>query len=284
MARTLHWGLPTTPALAHLGAQVLEVKLSDDATVGGGTNCGSDDWPGYYETWGRNEDGPSATAPRVQMGLSAQVNARQNQNDIADWPCYARYFAAWSLAELPAGAQVVSATVEMRQFGNPGYGANYTVDGPQDTRYEVFEVADAWNEAGITWDNAPSPRENVAWTVVRAIPDWCNGFCNPGIPYQFDVTEIVKRAQKAGRSWASMALYKAAATITAANTSGLRARGRARRAHRLHAGGHTDMDRNGYTCPAYGKRPLPQHLLRLRLPQHLHRLHHGHQRRRLPPR
>ena len=205
---TLHWGLPDYAGTGAPGAQVLEVKLSDDATVGGGTNCGSDDWPGYYDTWGaRNEDGPSATAPRVQMGLSAQVNAGQNQNDIADWPCYARYYAAWSLAELPAGAQVVSATVEMRQFGNPGYGANYTVDGPQDTRYEVFEVADPWNEAGITWDNAPSPRENVAWTVVRPIPDWCNGFCNPGIPYQFDVTEIVKRAQAAGRSWASMALY-----------------------------------------------------------------------------
>lgn len=31
-----------------------------------------------------------------------------------------------------------------------------------------------------------------------------------GIPYTFDVTEIVKRAVEAERSWASMALYTAA--------------------------------------------------------------------------
>jgi hypothetical protein len=54
--------------------------------------------------------------------------------------------------------------------------------------------------------------ENISRTLVRPIDVTCGGksYCSPGIPYSFDVTEIVKRAQADGRTWASMALYTAA--------------------------------------------------------------------------
>lgn len=213
---TLHWGLPDYAGRNVDGAQVVEVRLSGDAMTGGGTECGSDDWPDYYPTWGsRNEDGATASGPRTNMGTAAQVNIGQAQWDVADWPCYARYYAQWGLPVLPAGAQVISATVEMSNFSNPGYGAGYEPDGTGDTTYQVWEVDQPWSELGITWDNAPDPAENISRTVVRPIDVACpvplvNATCPPGVPYQFDVTEIVRRAYAGGRGWASMLLYTAA--------------------------------------------------------------------------
>jgi hypothetical protein len=134
----------------------------------------------------------------------------QSQWDIADWPCFAKYYAAWSQASLPAGAQVVSATVEMRQFGNPGYDVGDTGD----TVIQVYEIVQPWQETAITWDNAPPPAENTSRTLVKPLPGACSPtphwYCRPGIAYFFDITEIAKRAQANGRTWASMALYTAA--------------------------------------------------------------------------
>jgi hypothetical protein len=212
----LHWGLPDYAGRNVDGAQVVTVPLSGDAMTGGGTNCGSDDYPDYFPTWGsRNEDGATADGPRTNMGTAAQVNIGQAQWDVADWPCYARYYAQWGLPVLPAGAQIISATVDMSHFGNPGYGAGYAPDGTGDTTYQVWEIAQPWSELGITWNNAPDPAENISRTVVRPIDVTCpvalvNAACVPGVPYSFDVTEIVRRAYAGGRSWASLLLYTAA--------------------------------------------------------------------------
>jgi hypothetical protein len=182
--------------------QVARVAFAGDSMLGGGTDCGPTAWPDFFPAWGNQNYG---TSPYVNV---------QMQWDIADWPCYAKYYAAWSLAELPAGARVVSATVEMRQFGNPGYGTGYEDDATKDTVMQVFEVKERWNEASITWDNAPVPTENTGRTLIKPLPGDCqptpHWYCKPGIAYLFDVTEIVKRAQADGRSWASLALYTAA--------------------------------------------------------------------------
>ena len=140
----ISFGLPAYNGRNVAGAQVLTLPLLADAPVGGNTDCGSDDYPAFFPTWGsRNEDAPTNSAPRTALGTAAQVNIAQAQWDVADWPCYSRYFAAWSLAGLPLGAQVVSATVQMRQFGNPGYGTAYAADGSKDTVVQVYEVTDA---------------------------------------------------------------------------------------------------------------------------------------------
>ena len=177
-AGNLRWGLPDYGAAADQGARVLTVPLSADSMGGGGTDCGTPDHPAYFPTWGTRN-----------WGASPYVNV-QAQWDVADWPCYSRYYAQWSLAGLPPGAQVTGATVEMRQFGNPGYGDGYADDGTKDTVIQVYEMTGDWQENVISWDNAPVLGENVSRTLVRPIDVTCDGraYCAPGIPYSFDVT------------------------------------------------------------------------------------------------
>mgnify|MGYP000940709587 CR=1 FL=1 len=219
---TLHWGLPDyrlqdyggqnyggpdyggqdTGTQDTGGAKLVEVALSGDSMLGGSTDCGTADFPDYFGTWGSRN-----------FGTADHVNV-QMQWDVADWPCYAKYYAAWLLDALPPGAEVISATVELRQFGNPGFSPGYADDGTKDTVMQVFEVDKAWDENTITWDSAPVPQENTSRTLVQPLPGDCAPtpywYCSPGIPYQFDVTEIVRRAQTQGRTWASLALYTAA--------------------------------------------------------------------------
>lgn len=222
---TLHWGLPDYAGRDAAGVQTLTLPLSADAMLGGGTDCGLDDDPNvgrsqsFFDFWGDQNLGYLG-ADLMGLGSLPYVNV-QAQWDTADWPCYAKYYAQWSLASLPPGAQVLSATVEMRQFGNPGYADGYNADGTLNTvngtgltTMQVYEVDKPWSENEIAWDNAPLPAENTSRTTVRPLPGTCGPtpfwYCNPGIPYSFDVTEIVKRAQADGRAWGSMALYTAA--------------------------------------------------------------------------
>jgi hypothetical protein len=199
---TLRWGLPLNAGQNAAKANYLTIALSGDSMLGGGTDCGKDDASDYFSSWGKRN-----------WGSSPHVNI-QMQWDIADWPCYSKYYAQWPLSDLPPNTTVISATVEMRQFGNPGYGSGYGEDATKDTVMQVYDVNTAWAENGISWDNAPVPLENTNRTLVKPLPMDCQPtpgwYCSPGIPYQFDVTEIVRRAQLSGRDWASMAIYTAA--------------------------------------------------------------------------
>jgi len=196
----LNWGLPNYSTIGATGSQIVTIPLTADAVIGGSTDCGSPDHPDYFPTWGTRN-----------WGTSTYVIA-QNQWDTADWPCYAKYYAQWSQDILPAGATIVNATIQLNHFGNPGYGTAYEADASKDTVFEVYEVTSPWTETGITWDNAPAPVENLTRTTVKPIEVTCNGqrYCDPGIPYLFDITEIVKRAYLQGRTWGSMALYTSA--------------------------------------------------------------------------
>jgi hypothetical protein len=196
-AGVLRWGLPDYAGAP--GQHVVSVPLTADAMTGGGTDCGAPAHPAYFPTWGT-----------LTWGASPYANV-QTQWDIADWPCYADYFAAWDMPPLPEGATVTGATLTMHQFGNPGYGPGYAEDGTKDTVIQVYDVATPLDELGIGWDNAPRMGENIARTVVHPIPATCPGaFCDPAIPYAFDVTEAVRRAQADGRGSVTVGLYTAA--------------------------------------------------------------------------
>ena len=197
-AGSLRWGLPDYAGRTVEGAQVVTTTLSADAMLGGGTDCGAPAWPDYFPTWGG-----------LAWPGAAQVTV-QRQWDVADWPCYARYLMAWSLPALPAGAQVVSATVTLRQFGNAGYGDGYATDGTGDTVLEVSEVRRPW-QVGATWDDAPPPAENISRATVRPIDATCppgnldsTRTCRPGVSVVLDVTAAVQRAVQDGREWASV--------------------------------------------------------------------------------
>ena len=203
-AGAVRWGLPDYAGRTVAGVQVVTTTLSANAVTGGNNDCGNIYQSTFTPAWGT-----------LSWPGAAQINI-QNQWDVADWPCYARWYAQWQLPALPAGAQVVSATMTMRHFGNPGYGPAYSADGAQDTIMQVYEVATPWQPLGLAWDNAPPVVENLSRTTVRPIDAACppaqldtSRTCRPGVPYDFDVTEAVKRAMQEGRGWASVALYTA---------------------------------------------------------------------------
>jgi hypothetical protein len=190
----LRWGWPEYNGQDVAGAQALSVPVTDSAQVGGGANCGDADYPDYFPTWGARA-----------WGRTDQVNIAQNQWDTADWPCYSRYLLQWELPQLPAGAQVVSATVTMNLFGNAGYD-NAVNNEP--TTVQVFAVDSTWDESTVTWDNAPAPLENVSRLVVPVTPPSCGDrYCNPPLPYAFDVTEIVRRGGNSAMFYTAAGQY-----------------------------------------------------------------------------
>ncbi|MBK8047667.1 MAG: DNRLRE domain-containing protein, partial [Anaerolineales bacterium] len=194
-AGSLYWGEPDYRGATIAGMQQLNLPLSGDSMLGGATDCGAPDYPNYFPTWGQRN-----------WGTSPYVNV-QAQWDAADWPCYSKYYAQWSLAGLPAGAQIVSATLEMRQFGNAGYEPGDTGA----TVFQLFEVKSAWNESTV--GQGPACNRESRARAVYQVPATCeipNFFCNPGLPVTFDVTEIVRRAASENRTWASVGLYTAA--------------------------------------------------------------------------
>ena len=85
----------------------------------------------------------------------------------------------------------------------------YANDASKDTVFQVCEVNQPWREGSITWDNAPPPRENVSRALVRPIGDGRAAGTAIRHPYDFDVTEDLKRAQSRDATGRNVALYTA---------------------------------------------------------------------------
>lgn len=149
-----------------------------DAAVGGHSECGTQFAPNYFEGWGE------ARYPGY-----AQFNI-QNQWDVADWPCFSKYYVTFPLDKLPATASVISATLTTYMFGNAGYN-------PGDAKpsfIQAARVAEEWDEQTLTWNNAPPVLENYSWTVVAPMAD---GDPLPK-PVTWDVSRAVADALAAG--------------------------------------------------------------------------------------
>jgi hypothetical protein len=153
------------------GAQV------EDAHVGGGTICGSESDPNFFTSWGS-----------INRAGDSQVNI-QNQWDVADWPCFSRYYVTFPLDSIPTDKNVVSATLTLHQFGNSG---------PNDavpSFIQVMTVGESWDEQTIIWNNAPLPSENLGGTwvdVLYSFPGW------PGVPITWNVSRAAAEAYEAG--------------------------------------------------------------------------------------
>lgn len=190
----LSFGPPTytpPPAVAR-GTVTVRHKLDGatvvDGAVGGGTTCGSG--LDYWSEWGN-------------ANYAGQANANvQNQADIADWPCFSRYYVTFPLGAIPTGRIVLSATMTLHQFGNSGGGS---WGEPNPSLIQVFSVSDDWNEQTLTWNNGPLAAENVsaAWVdALTSFPGW------PGVPRVWDVSYAVAQAYAAGQPL-RLALYSA---------------------------------------------------------------------------
>jgi len=125
----------------------------------------------------------------------------QNQADLADWPCFAKYFVTFPLNSLPQGVSINSATLTLHHWGGSDLNA------AQPSLIQVMTVAEDWDEASITWNNAPLALENIArtwegvYTVVTG-DDW------PGQAVNWEVTRAVQQAVARGLPL-RLALYSA---------------------------------------------------------------------------
>lgn len=149
-----------------------------DAAVGGGAICG--DGLDFWNDWGDTN-----YAGRADFNI-------QNQSDVADWPCFSKYYLTFPLETLPTAQGIVSATLTLHLFGTAGGG---DWGGPASSLIQAG-VADAdWNESQITWNNAPYLLENISATWVEPVADFPGW---PGIPYYWDVSRAVADAYARG--------------------------------------------------------------------------------------
>jgi hypothetical protein len=188
----LHFGLPTyTPPAATPGGTVtvrhnLNGAVVPDGAVGGYTSCG--DGLDYWTQWGD---------ANYAGGTDFNI---QNQSDIADWPCFSKYYVTFPLSGVPPGKVILSATLMLHQFGNAGSAGQ-----AQSSLIQVFTIGADWNEATLTWNNAPLAVENVgrAWAAPLAtFPGW------PGAPRAWDLTRAVAQAHADGKPL-RLAMYEA---------------------------------------------------------------------------
>jgi hypothetical protein len=196
----LYFGLPTyTPLPANPGGNVMirhKYNAAEviDSHVGGHTTCGQPYWSDIFNGWGE-----------ANYAGYEQINI-QNQADVADWPCFSKYYVTFPLNAIPRGKIILSATLRLYEFGNSGQGWEPP---PQPSLIQVLTVKQDWEESTITWNNAPSAFENVANTWVDPVdefPGW------PGIPWEWDVSKAVDGAYEAGEPL-RLVLYSSDAAI-----------------------------------------------------------------------
>lgn len=161
-----------------------------DAHVGGHSVCGDPFAPNYFSRWGS-----------ANYAGYTQINI-QNQWNIEDWPCFSKYYITFPLNTLPANRSIISATLTMYHFGNAG-GGQY--DPAQASYLQVFEVAQNWAEATITWNNAPPAGQNIGGTWVQPLTQTAPW---PGVPVTWDVSLAAARAYQNGLPL-RLALYSA---------------------------------------------------------------------------
>jgi hypothetical protein len=159
-----------------------------DGEVGCHTNCG-EGLDRFYE-WG---EANYASVDRVNI---------QNQYDLADFPCFSKFYITFPMDNVPLGKVISAANLTLYQFGNAGGGEW----GPAPSSLiQVFTVAGDWREESITWNNAPQAVENISQTWVP----WLSSYPGAeGIPRTWDVTNAVAEAYLSGKP-TRLALYSA---------------------------------------------------------------------------
>ncbi len=190
----IHFDLPVflPPQATNLETTTIRHNLNgvvvEDAHVGGHTVCGQDYWPDFFDGWG---DANYAGYDQINI---------QNQADVADWPCFSKFYITFPLDQIPAGKVIVSAELLMDQFGNSGQGWEPP---PQSSLIQVLTIPTDWDEGSITWNNAPLATENISHTIVDPLP-----VGSPAVERRWDLSRGVFQAYASGQPL-RLALYDA---------------------------------------------------------------------------
>ncbi len=126
----------------------------------------------------------------------------QNQSNLHDWPCFARYYVTFPLSKVPKGKVIKSARLVMHLFG----GSDWTQAKP--SLIQASTVKTDWSESSITWNSGPMALENVAATWVNPVDHAIQPDEWPGWAYEWDVSAAVAEAYKVGAPL-RLALYEA---------------------------------------------------------------------------
>lgn len=164
------------PAVQPDGTATIRHGLSGivvkDGMVGGSSTCGAG-LQNLFLSWGE-----------ANYAEAHQINI-QNQYNLADWPCFSKFYITFPLDSLPSGVQVTSADLTLYHFSNAGNGAS----GIPTSLIQVMTVGEDWNEDTLTWNNAPLAVENVSQLFV---PPYFNN--PPAIARVWDVSSAVAEA------------------------------------------------------------------------------------------
>jgi hypothetical protein len=160
-----------------------------DADVGGSSVCGQPAAPDYFPEWGE-----------LNYAGKEFLNI-QNQGDVADWPCFSKYYVTFPLDALPSGKVIVSATLTLHLWGGAGEGWEPE---PQPSLIQVLTIGQDWDESTLNWNNGPLAKENVAAAWVDPV----NAYTDPPIPWEWDVSRAVAEAYALGTPL-RLALYEA---------------------------------------------------------------------------
>jgi len=188
----LRFGMPTynPPAARNLQTAMIRQGSGNaqvmDADVGGGSICAENIKPRFFAEWGSLN-----YADRDFINI-------QNQANVSDWPCFSKFFITFPVDPLPPGKVIRSARLVMYQFGGSD------PDNARSSFIQVFTVTEAWQETGITWNNAPLAFENVSVSEIEVIngPPW------PNLAREWDVSRALNQAYQTGQPL-MLALYSA---------------------------------------------------------------------------
>jgi hypothetical protein len=141
--------------------------------------CGQDYWPDFFDGWG---DANYAGYDQINI---------QNQADVADWPCFSKFYITFPLNDIPPGKTITAAEFIMYQFGNSDPSQ------AQSSLIQVLTINQEWDESTMTWNNAPLAQENIsqAWVdPILIFPGW------PGVEWRWNISRAVAQAYQAKQS------------------------------------------------------------------------------------
>jgi len=189
------FGYPTFRRPANSVAGRVNIKQSStetvqDSTVGGGTTCGNNGNNKWTEWGGRVYN----NRPQNEVGVV------QNQQLIADWPCFSRYYITFPLNRVPQGKVILSAKLTMIHYGGS------SVSQAKPSYIQVMRVNQPWDPDTISWNNSPQAVENYPGTWVPPYDVQSSG--SPGVARTWDVSQAFMDVYGTGEPL-RLALYSA---------------------------------------------------------------------------